>query len=213
MRATLIVADDATDRAIARSEAQRLAQLEWFLGDVMTRLQPEGKAICIGQRVHSDDLYGILQKQTDDDNIFVWNQISTPAILDREKKQVLWPEHWPFDKLEKRRAQLGSALFETMYQQNPEAAGEFVTRAWIEGHCDDPGCLDRDRLVGQGWKKTAGQYLPITRVISIDPSPTKYCGIVVADIVFVPNQPTFACSVLAVRRVRRLHRDLLEVRR
>lgn len=201
MRATLIIADDASDWKTAKSPMERDNQLQWFLGEVMTRLQPEGKAVCIGQRVHVEDLYGMLSSQVDDEGSQVWNQISTPAILDRETKKVLWPEMWPWEKLERRRAQLGAALFETMYQQNPEAAGEFVRRAWIEGLEGYPGCLDRGRIVGDGgvgdWERLN---IPVQRVISIDPSPTRYCGIVVADVPFVPNSTVFSCNIVDISR-------------
>ena len=212
MEADWVIADDVTDRRVARSETERDNESEWFHAEVLSRLNPTGHAVCIGQRVHSMDLYGQLQEEVNDDGLPVWHLETSPAVLDWETEQVLWPEVWNIKSLKISRDRLGSDLFECYYQQNPSEGGSFVHRWWIEGNGepDTPGCLDYGRAAGYGWKQPEGEYIPITRVVSIDPSPTRYAGIVVADIPWFPAMTTFWCGVVDVMRDKMGLRSLLE---
>jgi hypothetical protein len=211
MRADWVIADDVTDWGIASSETEKTREWGWFLGEVMSRLAPDAHAFCIGQRVHADDLYGRLAMEAADDGDPSWDVIRTPAILDFDSKSVLWPEFWPWHKLQEARKNVGSAKFTCMYQQQPEVAGDFVPRWWIvgSGDAETPGCLDHDRGVGSGWKNQEAQFVPVTRVISIDPSPTRYAGIVVADIVYQQRATNFNCSIVDIRRGKMGLREML----
>lgn len=204
MEADWVVCDDITDRRVAISEAERLREWEFMLGDVMSRMSPDGHAFCIGQRVHAEDIYGRLANEADDDGVPAWHLEKTPAVLDYEDELVLWPEQWPFHKLQETRRSVGASMFTCMYQQTPEVAGDFVPRWWIVGNGDaeTPGCLDHDRVVGAGWKNPDpnAQYVPVTRVISIDPSPTRFAGIVVADVIYQQRATNFYCSIVDIRR-------------
>lgn len=204
MEADWVVADDITDRRVARSETDRANEWDFFLGDVLTRLAPDGKAFCIGQRVHAEDLYGRLAKLVDDTGTPTWTQVKTPAILDEEAGITLWPAVWDYPRLVERRKAVSTPLFNCMFQQAPEHAGEFVPAWWLEGtgDSDHPGCYDRDRSVGEGWQPTTYEQgiFPITRVISLDPSPTMFAGITVADIIWMPRQHYFWCAIVDVVR-------------
>jgi hypothetical protein len=141
----------------------------------------------------------------DDDGVRPWTLIRTPAILDEFTHEVLWPEQWDYDKLVAKRKSIGSPLFQCMYQQAPEYAGDFVPRLWLEGSADDPdhpGCFDFDRSIGSGWKPINGEYLPVVRVMSIDPSPTNFAAIVIADVLWLPKQQEFYAAVVDVSRDR-----------
>lgn len=190
LRATRIVGDDPTDRETAESEAENRKAWAWITGDVMTRLVPGGTATIIGQRVHMQDMYGKLAKLTHLDGKHKGEPIfkvhTMPAV--NERGESLWPEQWPIEELGVRRSILGVALFNTMYQQAPEATmGAFVVPGWIHGSTEQgwTGCLDLDRDVGQGFRPDGEgeeSFLPLARVISVDPSPTRYAGMVVADV-------------------------------
>jgi len=190
--ADMIVSDDVTSKKIAVSPAGRDQQIEWFQEEVMSRLQPEGRALVIGQRVHVQDLYGHLAEQIYEkgpmENEPIWTVITHPAIEvwpereDMTDAVVLWPEVWPYERLMKSYALVGGmAPFTTMYQQDPQAADATLVReAWLEG------CRDYDRSVGRGFKNREDgreTFLPIVRVCSLDPSPTQYNGLVVADVI------------------------------
>ena len=214
-RADWIVVDDPTDRGISRSEAERNSQREWFVGEVETRLKPDGRIFCIGQRVHVDDLYGWLAgKLNEETGEPVWTQVQTPAVLDWDTQQMLWPEHWTWDRIQEMRWSMGEGDFNCYYQQNPAAGGEFFREWWFGGNGTDeyPGCLDYDRPVGRGWKPDPGEQsqFPVTRVVSIDPSPTQYCGMVVADVVYMGALGTeFWASIVDIRRERMGQRDMI----
>lgn len=205
MEANWVIADDVVSRENARSPAQREALSEWFHGDAMSRLEPGGRAIVIGQRLHLHDLYGELaQEKVPGSDKPRWKHINYPAILDWDKKKVLWPSKWSWDEIMEKYVDLGSARFEAMYQQNPLPEGEALARRdWIYGGGEAPGCLDHDRVVGQGGK---GVQRPV-RVISLDPSPTRYAGLIVAELDWDPQR--FGVNIMELRRERMQVRDML----
>ncbi len=214
-RADWVVADDPTDRRMSRSEQERNTQREWFVGEVETRLKPTGHIFCIGQRVHVDDLYGWLAaKVNEETGESVWTQIETPAVRDWDNQVMLWPEHWTWARIQEMRWSMGEGDFNCYYQQMPEHGGDFFREWWFSGNGTDayPGCFDYDRPAGRGWKvdDTQEQQFPVTRVISIDPSPTAYCGMVVADVVYMgPIGTEFWASVVDIRRERMSDREMM----
>lgn len=203
--ADIIVADDVTNKSIAVSEVGRQQQIEWFQEQVLSRLQPDGRAIVIGQRVHMNDLYGHIEdmvwEQGSSKGDRVWTTLSFPAVLrwpeeeDNSDAVVLWPEVWPYARLLKSYALVGGkAAFYTMYQQDPQSADATLVREeWLEA------CRDYDRPVGRGAPPTADgeAFLPVARVASLDPSPTKYNGLIVADVVSSKDQ--FFCIIVDIK--------------
>lgn len=214
-RADWAIADDPTDRRMARSDTERASQRDWFVGEVETRLKPTGRIFCIGQRVHVDDLYGWLaSKVNEETGEPVWTQVETPAVLDWDTKKMLWPEHWSWDRIQEMRWSMGDGDFNCYYQQNPAAGGDFFREWWFSGNGtpDYPGCLDYDRRVGIGWKAGTPeeQQFPVTRVVSIDPSPTAYCGMVVSDVVYMGALGTeFWSCIIDIRRDKMGQRDMI----
>lgn len=197
--ADYIVIDDVTDRKIAQSEVEREKQIDWLHGDVLSRLNPECRVTMIGQRVHLNDLYGYTQEllweigpQKDEP---LWTSRSYPAVEQWEERddedkvivpgKVLWPEVWPYDRLMKSYALVGGKnTFFTMYQQDPVAADATLVREeWLEG------CRDYTRKKGVGVVQERDKsFLPVTRVVSLDPSPTQFNGLVVADVLYSRDQ-------------------------
>jgi hypothetical protein len=191
-----IVADDVTQKKIAVSPIERDKQIEWFQEEVLSRLQPDGRAIVVGQRVHMNDLYGHIREATWDrgrrKGEQLWTTLTYPAVIrwpeeeDASDAEVLWPEVWNFERLEESYARIGGrAVFETMYQQDPQAADATLVREeWLEL------CRDYERPVGRGIKaeRDGNDFLPVVRVASLDPSPTMYNGLIVADVVYSRDQ-------------------------
>jgi hypothetical protein len=201
--ATRIIIDDCTDRQTAISEAQRDQEKDWLLNDVMTRLQPGARAVVVGQRVHIMDLYGFLQemkqKKGRDAGKAVWQHIVYPAISrwpegeDDSGAECLWPELWPYDELMERYNTMGEQAFECMYQQEPlPASASLVRDEWLQR------CRDYDRKLGMGFRKDdpTDRLFPVSRVMSIDPSPTKYNGLIIADVFYSREQ--FYCFIIEV---------------
>lgn len=205
MEANWVIADDVVSRPNTKSETEREALSEWFHGDALSRLEPGGRAIAIGQRLHLYDLYGELSNEkrpgTDDPR---WRHINYPAIMDWEDRKTLWPTKWSWDEIMEKLADLGSSKFEAMYQQNPLPEGEALARrSWIYGDDEHPGCTELGRLSGQA---PSGLDRPV-RVVSLDPSPTRYAGLIVADVDWNPN--SFDVHIIEIVREKMQVRDMV----
>lgn len=194
MEANWIIVDDAVSRQNTRNEIEREKLSEWFHGDVMSRLEPKGSATVIGQRLHLYDLYGELAKEKltrMEGSPERWNHINYQAISSWKDQSVLWPEKWDFEALMDVYIDVGQKNFEAMYQQNPLPEGErLVQNAWIWGDDEHRGCLDYDRRLGQR-SSSLEDGPPRCRVLSLDPSPTKLAGLVVADVIKTGEHPEY----------------------
>lgn len=139
----------------------------------------------------------------------IFATIREPTILDRGNRILLCPEGWTWRRAMAQRSLLGEQIFECVHQQN--AAGWGIARFaedWIMGRGGFPGCLDRDRELGQSRPVLrAGEPVPTIRVASMDPSPTKWCGALVMDI---PQRgKAYTPQLLDVRRARLKTPDML----
>lgn len=208
--ATVIILDDATDRKTSESPTEGDRHWQWIQEEVFSRLQPpeegsaSGRVCVVGQRVHLNDIYGRLAKMEGvkgkRKGKKLWKVIKYPAVIrwpDEDPRnpdpQVLWPEQWSYDDLMEVYDRVGHDAFERMYQQNPLPEGSsFVRPEWWER------CRDYDRAGYKGIRNPDDPYLPIARVASIDPSPTKENGLVVADVVSLRDM--FACSLIEMKK-------------
>jgi hypothetical protein len=76
----------------------------------------------LGTRWHEDDLYAELARKG-------WPTLTRRAI---EDGQALWPAAWPLAALEAKCAEMGSALFNLQYQNDPSGlGGNVVRREWF----------------------------------------------------------------------------------
>lgn len=216
--ATVAIIDDIADAKVSQSEVQRDEQLRWLREDVFSRVMPEneetasGRVVIIGQRVHYDDIYGELESQVHERGPHkgepLWTIVKKPAVLrwpdedpENPEAEVYWPDARPFDWLMTQYERLGGhAAFECMFQQEPRPEGSIVFRdEWLE-RAHDPRRAGFEGL-RTPWKSRA-------RVLSIDPSPTKWNALVVADVPY--DRQTFRCAVIEVRRWRGGLRTIVE---
>lgn len=220
--ADFIFGDDPVSRDSANSEAARRDTEDRWVGDVMTRLAPRCKVGVIGQCIHFADLYDTLGKQRyslgPKAGQPLYKRIKYPAVLDWDKGQVLWPENWPFERLietyESLKIRNDTWIWEAMYQQNPLPAGSRVIQpVFIYGDRDEggpyAGCLDRERMLGDPMPRywdvqtdgTRGAEWKWVTAVSIDPSPERNTGIILADVRYSPTSetPFFAGVRRAIR--------------
>ena len=213
VRLTHLIVDDLVDSKNSLTPTAREQMERWFRIEVLSRFKggtSESWACVIGTRFHPDDLYGMLIKDKRPDGQKMWDHIIFPAVLDWAKKLVLWPEEWPWDRLmDEAYVDVGADGFAQTYQQEPAPAGStLVRREWVFGDASGhPGCLDLDRDIGQGHRLESGNFLPIVRVVSLDPPITRYAGLIVADLVH--NREMFFCSVIECQREKMDVRDML----
>lgn len=131
-----IIDDPVKNAEEANSEVMREKVWDWYQSTLYTRLTPDGRIIVVMTRWHEDDLVGrLLKKEADEirDGIHVgerWTVINFPAIaededfLGRQIGEALWPE-FGFDvrRMEQIKSDVGSYVFNALYQQRPSAAG------------------------------------------------------------------------------------------
>lgn len=131
-----IIDDPVKNAEEANSEVMREKVWDWYQSTLYTRLTPDGRIIVVMTRWHEDDLVGrLLKKEADEirDGIHVgerWTVINFPAIaededfLGRQAGEALWPE-FGFDvrRMEQIKSDVGSYVFNALYQQRPSAAG------------------------------------------------------------------------------------------
>jgi hypothetical protein len=214
--ATVIIVDDLTNAERARSDTERVKELKWFQEQAMTRVMPvnytkmSGHVMVVGQRVDYRDFYGELLRQKflrdpppeigKKKGDPLWQVITYPAVLEWPDEglgiepRVLWPEMHDFVDLMLVYERVGGHnVFECMYQQNPlPEDAQLVNEAWLEG------CRDYGRSRGHGPRDDVGprgeQFLPVVRVVSIDPGLREFSAICVADVLC--KRDTFATSVV-----------------
>lgn len=128
----LIVDDPIKSRMEAESETYRERTIDWYINDLLTRLEePGGAIILMLTRWHMYDLAGYLLDSEPDD----WHVLSLPALaeendpLGRDVGQALWESHYSAETLGKRKQQMGEYAFASLYQQRPmpSKAGLFDT--------------------------------------------------------------------------------------
>src|SRR6516225_2073530 len=124
-----IILDDAMNPKQAMSKTQRTSVIQWFGNTLLTRLndKSEDVIIVVMQRLHVDDLVGVLLEQGG------WHHLDLPAIADapqvipigkrkvhrRKIDDVLDPVREPRHVLEELKARMGLMDFTAQYLQRP----------------------------------------------------------------------------------------------
>lgn len=168
-RFDLIIADDMLSELNTLTPEVRKKTENWFLGTIDPILTPTGQWVVIGTHKHWDDLYSKLRKQGSG-----FSTIVRKAIIDEEKRQVLWPEEWSYARLMQKRQEwldmrgpIGGLIFIREYQNEPVhlEGQEFKLdwlRYWGPDHALKPHGLPRyagvDPAVG---KSAKGSYAAI----------------------------------------------------
>jgi hypothetical protein len=213
--------DDIADLENCRTPEDADAIIRWLRVNIFTRLDDAGAEIsCTGAELPLENSpYKQIEtmpslEEADDEDEFaerrpIFATIRDPTVLDWGNKVLLCPEKWNWKRAMAQRSLLGEQIFECVHQQN--AAGHGIARFqedWIHGRGGFPGCLDRDRELGTSAPiLRAGVRVPTIRVMSIDPSPTKWCGALVMDI---PQQGrVYAPQLIDIRRARMKTPDML----
>lgn len=128
--ADLILVDDLVkDVREAVSPTRRASLDRWVNSELLTRLEPGGKLLCVMSRRHEDDQSGrFLAQNADLPADQQWHRITMPAI--GEDGAALWPGRWPLDKLEAEKARFELAgmswLWSCLYQQDPRGDSSIV---------------------------------------------------------------------------------------
>jgi predicted phage terminase large subunit-like protein len=111
----------------------------------MSRLKPNGRVAVILTRWHEDDLAADLIASGE------YLVLQMKAI--DEQEQALWPEVWPLERLQAVRREVGTAIFNCMYQGDPAAlGGDIFRREWFKDYTKAP-----EQQVFQAWDLAISQ--------------------------------------------------------
>ena len=130
-RASYLLIDDPNNAMAGLADIE--ATKEWFGKTWMSRLndQENGPMIIVGQRLHEDDLIGHVLK------LGGWEHVNLPEEYEpgRESEtslgtydirtqegELLWPEKFPKEVLDKLKRGLGPLHYSAQYQQSPVPA-------------------------------------------------------------------------------------------
>jgi predicted phage terminase large subunit-like protein len=139
------------------SEAVRARVIEWYRSTLLSRAddKTEARIVLVMQRVHQDDLAGYLQEQGG------FEVLNLPAIAqrnetyflgdgrtyDRQKGELLHPEHEPARVLAELKREMGPIAFSAQYQQSPvPPGGTIIKHKWLTPY-DDIRDKPGDRII------------------------------------------------------------------
>jgi len=121
-RSDLIVCDDIIDEENVRTRLQIEKVQLWFNKVLYPTLYPWGAIIVVGTRWSYADLY--------DDLLQSWPHDIKQSI--GKDGVPLWPNYWTLEKLEERRSQIGSIIFNCQYQNDPTGMeGDLLKSEWL----------------------------------------------------------------------------------
>jgi predicted phage terminase large subunit-like protein len=137
-----IILDDPIAAHAASSEAERVRVQNAFDGMISSRLDDpaRGTITVVQQRVHEDDLSGYLLARGG------WESLTLPLVAEEDKAycfgdfewtrssgDILLPERFPDDVIERLRRENGEAIFATQWQQNPSSTqGEVIKDDYLK---------------------------------------------------------------------------------
>ena len=111
----LILDDIETDESV-ESEERRKKLKEWFYKACLNTMAVGGQLVIVGTIIHPLSLLQdiLLNQKT-------WDRRKYQAYKDgiQEPENVLWKELWPHDRLQARKAEIGSFAFSSEYLNNP----------------------------------------------------------------------------------------------
>jgi predicted phage terminase large subunit-like protein len=135
--ADLFIIDDPhseQDAKLGRADVFKPAW-EWFQSGPIQRLMPGGAIIIVMTRWSKLDLTGeIINQMIKQEGVDEWEIVEFPAILEdplTHEEKPLWPEFWPIQELQAKRAALDVRYWNAQYMQNPTSEeGALIKREW-----------------------------------------------------------------------------------
>mgnify|MGYP005993070503 FL=1 len=107
---------------------------EWFQSGPIQRLMPGGAIIVVMTRWSKLDLTGqIINQMVKNEEVDEWEVVEFPAIIEDKSgnEASLWPEFWPLEELQSKKAALDIRYWNAQYLQNPTSEeGALIKRDW-----------------------------------------------------------------------------------
>jgi len=102
-RLDLIILDDILDYENTLTARQRQDMWDWYHSTLAGRLTAGGRVVAIGTAWHPDDIYHRFERMP------AWKVLRYP-VIDKAGNPT-WPERWPKDRIDTKRAELGPLEF------------------------------------------------------------------------------------------------------
>jgi len=115
-RPDVIVCDDIETDESVESEEQRKKIKDWLFKACLNTLLPDGQIIIIGTIIHPLSVLADLLAM---DNKWVKRKFQAYEDGREESGKELWGELWNHEKLQQRKAEIGSWAFSSEYLNNP----------------------------------------------------------------------------------------------
>ena len=134
--ADLFIIDDPHSEQDAKTgnPSVFLPAWEWFQSGPIQRLMPGGAIIVVMTRWSKLDLTGqIVNQMIKTEGVDDWEVVEFPAILNEglDTERSLWPEFWPLEELQAKKAALDIRYWNAQYLQNPVSEeGALIKREW-----------------------------------------------------------------------------------
>jgi predicted phage terminase large subunit-like protein len=158
----VLIVDDPLKPTDALSDSKRERVNDWYRNTLVSRLDDKrkGAIIIVMQRLHAEDLPGMLLRTSND-----WTRLSLPAIAEQEETiqigadqyhtrrvgDVLHPEREPQSVLDSQRSQMGPETFAAQFQQAPiPPGGVMIRRDWVRRYDQLPTRTSSCRVI-QSW--------------------------------------------------------------
>lgn len=177
------ICDDVVTDVNSNTPEQRQKLREWFnqgpetMGD-----SGDARLTVVGTVFHPEDLYHDLKEMVlPDSGESIWYVQTEYAILNADKKEVLWPERRPWIWLMQRKAAMGTLDFNKRFNNvavDPSRMvfkEEYVRGGYI-GKSRYPGCLDREFCVGDVYDPTWRRYAGFDPAVGKISSSSKFCA-------------------------------------
>ena len=138
-----IIDDPFKNREEADSPVVRESRYKWYQSTFSTREEGNSMVIFILTRWHEDDLAGRVLKDAaeakkqgdphDTWDIIEYKAIATEDEPNRKDGEALWPDKFSLDKLLKKKTEMGSYEFSSLYQQNPiDEENRKFKKSWFQ---------------------------------------------------------------------------------
>ncbi len=122
-RADLLICDDVVDVRALHSKADRNRTADYFNNNLMNLLEPDGRCWGLCTPWHPDDLNARLKGNA---AFSLFRRAIGPEF------EPLWESKWPAEKLQQRKAEIGSVSFARGYHLRPVAEEDTPIRPeWV----------------------------------------------------------------------------------
>lgn len=171
-RPECIVIDDIETDDSAKSEEQRRKIMDWIFKACLPALTPEGQLIMVGSIISQ---VSVLKQVLEANN--GWPRRVYRAYKDRiqEPGHELWPTLWPHEKLQQRKAEIGSWAFSSEYMNDP-ISNEFspIKKEQIRYWKELPQQLSLVLVIDPAYKDDEKADYKVATLVGIDQNMNRY---------------------------------------